>query len=35
MNKNSKKKAPPPRICYICGKEMEDEDLEYIRPEKE
>lgn len=31
MKNNNKKKAPPPRICYICGKEIEGEEPEYIK----
>lgn len=32
MKNNDKKKAPPPpRICYICGKEIEGEEPEYIK----
>lgn len=29
--KNSNKKPTPHRICYICGKEIEGEELEYIK----
>ena len=33
MKNSNKKKAPPspPRICYICGKEIEGEEPEYIK----
>lgn len=31
MDKSNKNKKAPSRICYICGKEIEDEDPEYIR----
>lgn len=35
MKNRIKKKAPtPPRICYICGKEIEGEEPEYIKTKR-
>ena len=29
-----KESPPPPRICYICGKEIEGEEPEYIKTKR-